>query len=174
MRLSDIGPLQGLTTLELLSLNGTDVADLGQLRGLGRLHTLTIDRTKVRDLSPLADLPALEELSMFDVQATDLAPLMGLQKLRCLSMMSARPADLRPLLAIASLWQEDGPDSVTEQMADRTDQRDLRYGLNFMYSAATEADRKLYQLSMQRDEAKRTRMTRAYLRKLPPWPEPMS
>lgn len=61
-----------------------------------------------------------------------------------------RVTDLRPLLAIPTFWQEDGPETVTFALAGRTSSLTLNYGLNFMYSAATEGDTKLYQLSLQR------------------------
>ena len=62
---------------------------------------------------------------------------------------------------------------MTYELAGESFTRFGNFGLEFKYSAATEGNKKLYQLSMQREEAKRTRMTRAYLRKLPPWPEPL-
>jgi Leucine-rich repeat (LRR) protein len=171
MRVADIGPLAALSDLEVLSIRSTDVADLGPLQGHARLCNLNIGRTKVVDLSPLADLPALETLDIFDTKVTDLSPLMGLPNLHFISMMSARVADLRPLLAIPGLWHEVTWDRVSDEVANRRLSLTGNFGLDFAYCAATEGDRKLAQLSMQRDEAKRARMTRACLRKLPPWPE---
>jgi hypothetical protein len=44
---SDLGPLAGLTALQLLHLSGTNVSDLGPLAGLTALKRLSLTQTKV-------------------------------------------------------------------------------------------------------------------------------
>ena len=55
------------------------IADLTPLRGLSGLQTLDLDNTQVTDLAPLRGLSGLQALGLGNTQVTDLAPLRPLQ-----------------------------------------------------------------------------------------------
>jgi len=124
-RVSDIGPLAGLTDVEHLDLSNTRVADLrplarltklkrvfladtpvtdlGPLAGLTNLETLTLIGTGVRDLGPVGALSNLETLAIFGTPVTDLAPLGRLNKLHGVYLDRIAQKDLTPLLSLPSL-----------------------------------------------------------------------
>jgi internalin A len=56
----DLAPLAGLTALQRLDLDGTQVSDVSPLAGLAALQHLNLDGTQIRDVSPLAGLTAHE------------------------------------------------------------------------------------------------------------------
>ena len=51
--LRDLSPLAGLTALQTLVLNGTQVSDVTPLAGLTALQTLRLEGTQVSDVTPL-------------------------------------------------------------------------------------------------------------------------
>jgi Leucine-rich repeat (LRR) protein len=61
---SDISALRGLTQLQSLDLQGTQVSDISALRGLMQLQSLTLGFTRVSDISALRGLILLRELDL--------------------------------------------------------------------------------------------------------------
>ena len=56
-KISDLGPLAGMATLEtFLALGGVAIVDLGPLKGLPLRH-LELEKCAVRDLEPLRRAP---------------------------------------------------------------------------------------------------------------------
>ncbi|CUX81549.1 MAG: Leucine Rich repeats (2 copies) [Roseibaca calidilacus] len=142
-----------LTGLETLVLRNTQITDLAPLAGLTRLQTLVLRNTQITDLAPLAGLTGLKRLDLCNTQITDLAPLAGLTGLKRLNLHSTQITDLRPIEALHKL---------------RTD----ILGLTFQNTPAADHDAKLTELAELEDTQDRTRQTLAYLRSLPPWPDP--
>ena len=81
-KVTDLGPLKGLSALQTLYLSGTKVTDLGPLKGLSALQSLYLSRTKVTDIEPLKGLTALELLDLSGTNVTDLGPVYDLPHLR--------------------------------------------------------------------------------------------
>ena len=102
---SDLGPLAGLTKLEVLGLDSIDhLVDLSPLRGLTALRLLYLADCAARDLTPLAGLTSLEDLSLSGTPIEDLGPLAGLPKLRWLRLSRCEALrSLRPLAACPRL-----------------------------------------------------------------------
>ena len=65
-QVSDLTPLQGLTSLASLNLYRTQVSDLKPLASLTDLQTLDISRTQVSDLSVLVPLGDFRKRSSYD------------------------------------------------------------------------------------------------------------
>lgn len=150
----DISPLAGLKALQTLFLSNTQVADISPLAGLNVLQKLRLDDTRVADITPVAGLTALQEFWLYGTQVTDISPLMGLTLLQTLGLNSTQVTDLRPLRDLTEL----GSRKLT--------------GLSFRDTPALR-DPELAQLSEIDDSQTRTKETLAYLRTLPPWPEPL-
>jgi hypothetical protein len=102
-QVSDVSPLAGLKSLEILSLYSTTVSDLTPLEELKNLALLHLDRTQVSDLSPLVRLKNLEMLSLAYTQVSDLSPLAELKNLKRLYLYSTTASDLSPLAELKSL-----------------------------------------------------------------------
>ena len=100
---SDLAPLANLSALQGLYLQGTQVSDLKPLAGLSALQTLDLQGTQVSDLAPLAGLSALQELYLHGTQVSDLAPLAGLAALQRLDLQGTQVSDLKPLAGLAEL-----------------------------------------------------------------------
>ena len=77
----DALPIERLTNLEELNLEGTKIADLTPLHTLHNLRYLNIKNTKVTDLTPLEDLTSLQEINMGNTNISKLEPLCGLPNL---------------------------------------------------------------------------------------------
>ena len=76
----------GLTALQSLRLQGTQVSDLTPLAGLAALQSLDLDSTQASDLTPLAGLTALQSLNLYSTQVSDLAPLNVLASLKFIAV----------------------------------------------------------------------------------------
>ncbi|HEX4448634.1 MAG TPA: leucine-rich repeat domain-containing protein [Polyangiaceae bacterium] len=100
--LVDLGPLMGLSGLEVLRLSAPTLRDLSFLRGLPRLRRLELSAAENPDLAPLRALTHLEELSVEGCD--DLSPLEGLRALTKLtvSIRHAQPR-LEPLRHLVGL-----------------------------------------------------------------------
>mgnify|MGYP006190491917 CR=1 FL=1 len=73
-QVGDLALLSSLTRLETLDLQiNPDLDDLGPLAGLSRLEVIGIDDTSVSDLSPLANLPQLKMFSARNTLISDLS-----------------------------------------------------------------------------------------------------
>ena len=68
---TDVGPLDGLSALLELQLQGTRVEDAGPLTTLAQLQGLNLSRTPVRDVAALA---ALRNLQWIDLSGGGSAP----------------------------------------------------------------------------------------------------
>ncbi|MTJ03540.1 MAG: leucine-rich repeat domain-containing protein [Sediminimonas qiaohouensis] len=114
------------------------------------------------EFRPLAHLPPeigtldnLEVLDLSQTQVADITPLQGLAKLKGLDLTRTQVADLRPIADLPKLGS--GPSR----------------GLSFANTPAARATPELTRLSEIEDSKDRTRETLAYLKALPPWPEPL-
>ena len=103
IRLSDLTPLQSLSSLQHLDLNRTRVRDLTSLKYLSDLQSLDLSSTQVRDLTPLQSLLSLQSLYLGGTQVSDLSPLQSLSSLRELSLSNTQISDLTPLQSLSSL-----------------------------------------------------------------------
>jgi Leucine Rich Repeat (LRR) protein len=143
--------------LQTLCLDNTQVADLAPLAGLGGLQWLNLDNTQVADLAPLAGLGGLQTLYLNNTQVADLAPLAELGGLQMLTLDNTQVADLRPICDLPF------PESKNDPF----------FGLHFKNTPAAASSPELTRLSEIEDSKTRTRETLAYLKTLPPWPEPL-
>jgi Leucine Rich repeats (2 copies) len=100
-----LAALAKLTTLQHLSLAGSQIADLVPLARLAGLHRLDLSRTPVVDLTPLAGLTALRELQLSNTPVTDFTPLAGLTALHTLDLSGTQIADLTPLAELTALQE---------------------------------------------------------------------
>ena len=174
---TDLTPLQGLAGLQRLTLGSTLVTDLTPLQGLSGLQSLFLDGTPVTDLTPLQGITGLRNLTLDGTPVTDLTPLQGLTGLRNLTLDGTPVTDLTPLQGLSGLQDLDLDNT---QVLDLRPIRDLHFdvmgstpvGLHFTNTPAAGATPELTRLSEIEDHADRTRETLAYLRTLPPYPEP--
>ncbi len=145
----------GIDGLKRLDLDNTQVSDLVPLRELTGLKTLRLDRTQVSDLSPLFELTGLQWLYLKQTQVSNLAPLKALTKLQMLWLDQTQVHDLRPIRNLPALGERGSG------------------GLRFKDTPAASATPDLARLSQIENDQERTLETQAYLRTLPPWPEPL-
>lgn len=176
-RVSDLSPLSALTGLRALHLDGTKVRDLTQLARLTELETLSLRSTAVSDLEPLTALTRLEFLSLSHTPVRDLSPLAKLHSLERLDIEYSRVSDLSPLAALTGLKLLSLHGT---NVSDLRPIRDLALtsmagtsGLMFFGTAATRNDPELARLADIVDIRESTTQTLAYLKTLPPWPEPL-
>ncbi len=101
--LTDLAPLERLTSLQELSVFNTPVADLAPLARLTNLRNLWLDGTRVTNLAPLARLTELQYLDLEDTGVTDLAPLAQLTSLQQLYLGGPGVTDLAPLARLTNL-----------------------------------------------------------------------
>ncbi|MCF8486302.1 MAG: hypothetical protein K9G71_13905 [Rhodobacteraceae bacterium] len=197
-QITDLAPLATLTGLQTLLLGGTQITDLAPLATLNRLQDLWLEGTQITaldalvnltgllhlglgntlitDFTPLANLTGLETLVLQGTQITDLAPLATLNRLQALGLEGTRVADIAPLgnlTRLESLWLQG------TQITDLRPIRDLPFkwdslpsGLSFGDTPATARDAELARMAGIEDDKRRTRDTLAYLKTLPPWPQP--
>jgi Leucine-rich repeat (LRR) protein len=99
----DLAPLAGLTYLQSLSLDGTQVADAAPLASLMKLESLNLSHTQVADAALFAKLANLQTLELWGTQVADVTPLASLANLRTLKLARTQVADVVPLAALASL-----------------------------------------------------------------------
>ncbi len=154
-KISDLSPLSGLTGLSSLSFNKTKVTDLSPLFGLTRLKTLYLSETGAHDLSPLAGLTGLDTISFIKTNVSDLSPLAGLTNLTSLYLSQTKVSDLRPLIGMEKLGNPNFS------------------GLWFFDTPAVRFDDTLRRLAPMSSTRQRAKEVLAYLKTLPPWPEPL-
>ncbi|MCB9552661.1 MAG: hypothetical protein H6705_12445 [Myxococcales bacterium] len=82
--ITDLGPVAGLSGLQMLDCSETGVADLGPVAGLAGLQMLDCSETGVADLGPVAGLSGLRTLDFSKTQVADLVPVAGLVELQSL------------------------------------------------------------------------------------------
>jgi hypothetical protein len=126
--------------------------EIADIKGLTSLY---LDSTKVSDLSPIRDLTGLQSLSFDLTGVSDLSPIRNLNGLRILLLEQTGVGDLRHLIHMDQLG--DGPLGA----------------LSFFHTPAVQHDPNLARLAEIEDYRRRTKETIAYLKTLPPWPEPL-
>jgi len=174
---SDLSPLRGMTALEFLALDQTAVTDLSPLRDLTTLRFLQLEQTAVSDLSPLRGLTALDQLGLSHTAVSDLSPLRDLTSLQSLWLKQTAVGDLSPLrhhISLERIWLDQTAVSDLRPIADLLVPKSGRrnFVFTFIQTRATALDPELRRLSEIEDHDQRTHETLAYLRTLPPWPEP--
>lgn len=96
-------PLEEMTWLESVTLDGVKPPDLMPLAALKELNHLVLSRCDVADLSPLASCEKLEWLGMQDGPDTSVAPLAAIKKLEQLRVGRMLLMDVAALAAIPAL-----------------------------------------------------------------------
>jgi internalin A len=152
---SDLSPINGLSLLQYLYLSDTSIKDLSPIRELTKLKSLWLNRTRVNDLSPIQSLISLKTLSLMQTEVSNLAPIQKLTGLDTLWLTGTEVTDLRPLIEMEELGS--GADG----------------GLWFSHTPAVREDHNLARLDLIADNQQRAKETLAYLKTLPPWPEPL-
>lgn len=174
--ISDVAPLAGLTGLQRLGLDYSQITDLTPLAGLTGLLSLNLGFTRITDLTPLAGLTGLQSLALDKTQITDLAPLAGLTGLQRLFLDGTRITDLAPLASLNGLGDLTVGNTGVADLRPVAELEKLGTiappGLSFANTPATKRDKRLAELAQIKDHEERSRETLAYLRSLPPWPEP--
>lgn len=173
---SDLSPLRDMISMEALSLNETAVSNLSPLRKMTSMRTLGLEQTAVNDISPLRAMTSLTTLELSQTDVSDLAPLAEMADLRRLFLYKTKVRNLNPLSQLSALQG---------LVLDQTGVTDLRplvdlsfenigvsNGLSFANTPSTLRDPELRRLSYLKGPKQRTRETLAYLKTLPPWPEP--
>lgn len=116
---------------------------------------LYLSGTQSADISPLANLYALQRLDLNGTKVTNIAPLAELFALRRLSLSKTQIRDIRPIKDLPNL----GERPIGGLFVADTPIQDL--------------DPELSRLSHIEDNHQRTKDIQAYLRTLPPYPEPL-
>lgn len=160
-QITELAPLGGLKSLGTIRAYNTQVSDLAPIAQLKKLRSLSIQHTKVKDLSPLAGLKYLQQLQLQGTQINDLVPISNLKFLRRLDLEATQVSDLRPLVKLTGL-----------ENLPKNPKRIGKWGLSYSGTPATASDTHLADLAKITDYSERTSLTMAYLRSLPPWPEP--
>ena len=153
--ISDIAPLAALKWLTKLDLSDTAVSDTAALGALTELEGLYLSRTQVSDIAPLVKLKGLEKLWLSNTPVMDTSIFATLKALNGLDLRNTQVIDLRPIATLS------------------LDTEGLLNGLWFTGTPATEKDPELARLAAITNTHDRTAQTLAYLRTLPPWPEPL-
>ncbi|AWZ21052.1 leucine rich repeat protein [Roseovarius sp. TM1035] len=196
--ITDLSPLSPLTGLQYLSLNQTGVTDISPLSPLIRLQNLYLTKTGVTDLAPLSPLTGLQFLSLSETGVTNLAPISRLIELKRLDLGKTGIKDVHPLKSLTNLqmlWLNETTVEDINPLETLTslqilslnstkvsdlrplgDQKNTRknrlMGVAYRNTPATACDADLALLSEIENPEVRAFKTRAYLRSLPPWPEP--
>ena len=106
-QVSDLRPIAELGHLRWLYLDGTQVSELSSLAGLSHLMHLDISYTQVSELRALGSLTTLERLRIHHTGVTDLTPLADLTNLRVLELHHTEVRDLTPLFSLNKLKELD-------------------------------------------------------------------
>ena len=91
--ITSLEPLQGLTALQTLHLDGNQISDLKPVSGLKALQVLSIKHNRVSDLSPLTSLTAWRALYLDQNQVSDLKPLVTMVQ-----------PDRQPIKGLTPFW----------------------------------------------------------------------
>lgn len=150
----DLSPIRSLDCLERLHMNNVPASDLSPISTLERLEILDIEGTNVRDIEVIRKFKNLRALNISNTHVSDISPVSATINLEHFACENSAVQDLRPLTSLSKLGTDGWP------------------GLHFEGCKATQRDQMLDRLSRIDDTHERTRETLAYLRSLPPWPEP--
>ena len=149
---TDLTPLQALSGLKVLSLEGSQITDLSQLAGLTKLEELSLYGVTVKDFSPLAGCPSLKnlrvatskeadystlgKLSQVEILETgytvinDISWITGMTSLKSLQVQKEKIADYSPLakLKLESLrfWSMEAPVDL-KQISGVVSLKNLRF-----------------------------------------------
>jgi len=125
--ISDISPLEGLTKLELLSLDSFQISDISPLKNLTNLTWLNLSDNYIADISPLKSLSELTSLQLDENRISDIHGLESLVKLTELHLSDNQIADISPLKGLTKLTYLDlSYNSITDISALK-DLTNLRY-----------------------------------------------
>ncbi len=103
--------LQGLGSLEKLTLHGSQVTTLLSLRGLTALRELDLSQTKLTTVPSLQDQAALQKLNLSYSGITTLPSLDGLASLQQLDLSHTNVAAMPPLEGLTELRELDLTDT---------------------------------------------------------------
>lgn len=162
---SDLTPLAGLTALEKLWLEGTQVAEVMPLRELTALTLLNMRGSKVSDLTPLQNLKALKVVDLSRSRTTDLSPLKGLPVLEWLNVADTEVADVTPLKSLTELHYLDLHRTKVTDLAPLRSLMSLEQ-LNLHYTEVTDLGPLERLTSLTRLRLNDTRVTDAEVKKL--------
>ena len=96
-KISDITPLQNLTSLTDLNLGSNSISDITPLKNLTNLTRLILQYNGISDLTPLGNLTKLKYLSLISNQISDVTPIENLTSLTELYLGSNQITNLDPL-----------------------------------------------------------------------------
>lgn len=167
-RVTDLGPIAGLTNLTHLWLENTPTSDLRPLSRLAELEVLLLGGTRVSDLAPLSNLTSLIEIWLDDTQIRNLEPLSKLSRLNVLSLADTKVSDLRPITGLTDLGRLvlDGT-AVTDLRPVRSlvklATNPLGDGLSFSGAAAALSDKRIAQIAAFKRQKQRARTLFDYL-----------
>jgi hypothetical protein len=150
---SDLTPLSDANELRNLTGTGSRIGDISPLRNLTGMQHLFLSRTNIKDISPLRSLKHLRTLSIEMLPVKDLSAISELTEIDWLIVSRTLVTDLRPILKLhelKQLWFDGTP-----------------------FAAATDKLTELAKLAVDDDEYECAKQTIAYLKTLPPWPEPL-
>ncbi len=100
---SDLTPLEDLTSLERLSLAGLPLQDIRVIGSLDNLSSLDISNTKVRSVTPLKSLPHLTSLNAAGTRITGLDKIGNFRELLRLDISGTKVSSLRSIGGISHL-----------------------------------------------------------------------
>ncbi|MYB55787.1 MAG: hypothetical protein F4X51_05290 [Gemmatimonadetes bacterium] len=101
--ISDVTPLSNLNNLRELHLFVNNISDVGALSGLTSLEVLDLSSNSISDVSALSNLNNLELLALVSNGISDVTPLSNLNNLRGLDLSFNNISDVTPLSNLNSL-----------------------------------------------------------------------
>ena len=126
-QISDLSPLAQLP-IEYLSLTGNEVSDLGPLTGLTELQVLDLGQNPVRATEVLAELPALREVTLEATGITSVEVFRG-SDLQSLNVRTTWVTDYTPLEECPNLTRlitGSMPEGAAKTLAGLTGLEELR------------------------------------------------
>ncbi len=101
--IQDLGGIEKLPNLLLLSLNKNNISDLTPLKELKNLKYLLLNENKITDISPIKDLSNLELLCLNQNNIVDISSIGELVNLTEVYLASNQIIDINPLLNLKDL-----------------------------------------------------------------------
>ena len=99
----DLTPLEKLTHLKKLNLQGTPIKNIKPLSNLSDLENLYLANTFISDLEPIKELVNLQLLSVSNTHISNLEPVKGLINLETLNISNTLISNLEPLNGLKEL-----------------------------------------------------------------------
>jgi len=175
-QISDLVPLAAMTELQRLTLHKTQVSDLSPLSELTDLVFLLLRDTQINNISHLAKMSDMEMLDLSGTAINDITPLENMRRLVSLNLSGTHVSCLTPFIGTRGAQILVLDDSQVLDLRPIVEQELTKDGfldtISFQNTPATTRDARLAELAEIEDVEDRTRQTLAYLRSLPPWPEP--